>query len=582
MLYPQNNSCRRSWKLDGYWQFRQDPQNIGRAEHWECGLKNSDVIAVPASWNEQKMDWYHYTGAAWYQRLESLPELTGNQRVMLRFSSVQYTAEVYVNGKLAGINPRPYLPFEFDVTDLVSSGENRITLRVDGQVDLEEPVCIGDFYGYAGIARPVFFTILDEKQIHDISVKTRLGKDSSTAEITAYADKGLTIISQIDGTSVQLEEKDGIYSGSLFIKDAIWWDCENPHLYTLKTELRQGDKKLDEYSLSIGFREIEVCGREIRLNGKKTYLTGFGKHEDFPVIGKGLCHALNIRDFDTMKWCGGNSFRTSHYPYSEEILDLADQQGFLVIDETPFIGLNGDKLGNEVTRAKALEYMKLLIDRDKNHPSVISWSIGNECDSDASQAEGFFLPVIELAKQLDSRPITYVAWTKPEEDKVYPHVDIVGMNRYYGWYPYENWPGSAKPGDLDTAMIQMEECLESFARLFSAPIIVTEFGADTIEGMHSPFLLQFTEEFQSEFLERYIKLIRSKPYTAGMHIWAFADFNTSQNPRRVMGNRKGLFTRIREPKMAAHTVRKLWTGKSGIGLTSLKEDPNTPDFHVPE
>ncbi len=561
MLYPQNNICRRTWKLDGYWDFQLDPSNIGVDEQWEQGLPAGLPIGVPASWNEQSIDYYHYRGIAWYERCECIPVLEQGQRVLLRFSNVQFAADVYVNGLYIGTNERAYLPFEWDITEFAMPGEtNRITVRVSGTISPDEPVKICDFYGFAGISRPVFISIVNERRIADITVSTKAAESGWYADIDIQAGSDTTAVAYIEGHAFALAPADSGHQGQAYLEGAIPWDCDNPKLYTLTVALFHGGSRVDEYSLRIGFRDISVRGRQILLNGQPVYLTGFGKHEDFPIVGKGLVHALNIRDFTAMKWCGANSFRTTHYPYSEEIMDLADQMGILVIDEAPFAGLDSNHFKNQATRAKALEYMGALIARDKNHPCILSWSVGNECQSDCTEAKDFFLPVIQLARALDSRPITYVAWTKPEEDVIYQHVDIVGFNRYYGWYAYENWPGSAKPGNLDAALAQLDECLEQFAAQYDGPLILTEFGADTIEGFHSPFCLQFTEEFQTEFLSRYIQLIRSKSFITGMHVWCFADFATGQSPGRVLGNRKGVFTRTREPKMAAITLRGLWSG----------------------
>ena len=584
MLYPQNNICRRTWKLDGYWGFATDPDGTGIERGYPRGIPGGRRIAVPASWNEQANDLYHYDGRAWYQTDFPLGALSDSERVLLRFSSVQYRCEVFVNGVPVGTNSRPYLPFEFDVTEqAVENSENRLVVAVDGKLAEDEPVNICDFYGFAGIARPVFLSVVNAERIEDITAETSLKDGSGVLSLRISAPGAERVTARIGDGTAELRPEEEYFAGTLTVGSVIPWSCEDPHLYTLEVRAYAEGGLADTYRLRIGFREIRIEGRKILLNGSPVFLKGFGKHEDFAVIGKGLSHAVNVRDFDLMKWAGANSFRTSHYPYSEEILELADETGFLVVDEAPFAGIRDSQFRDPEVRRKALSYMETLIARDKNHPCVLSWSVGNECQSDCASAPGFFLPVIELARRLDSRPVTYVAWTRPEEDLIYDHVDIIGLNRYYGWYPYENWPGSAEPGDLGEALRQMDECLETFAKRYPGPLLVTEFGAEAIPGFHSPFLLQFTEEFQSEFLSEYIRLFLSKPYLCGMHIWNFADFATGQNPGRVMGNRKGVFTRDRQPKQAAFTVRRLWTGKEDSGLTSRSRRPGAgaPSHKVP-
>lgn len=578
MLYPQSNAYRSARKLDGYWDFQLDPTGVGQQQGWEHGLDNPRVIAVPASWNEQANELYHYHGRAWYQTRFAISRQDIKQRVVLRFSSVQYTAQVYVNGQLVGRNDAPYLPFEWDVSGYVHMGDNLLVLSVDGEPRSEEPVRICDFYGYAGIARPVFVCILPRANIGDVVVQAGADGRARLRVTLSGAGKDAAVRASIGQERCALKACGDGYVGEVQLTDYTCWTLEHPSLYPLDVFLEDKGEEIDHYRLQIGFRDVDVRGRQILLNGKPVYLKGYGKHEDFCIIGKGLSHALNVRDFDLMRWTGANSFRTSHYPYSEEILDLADREGFLVISEAPFAGIDHALFTNPVSCNKAVEYMRRLIARDRNHPCVLSFCVGNESHTADAASENFFLPVIAAARAMDDRPITYVAWTKPEEDHIYRHVDIVGLNRYYGWYGYENWPGSALPGDLTEALEQMDACLKDFERLYDAPLLVTEFGADTVAGFHSTFLLQFTEEFQSRFLRDYIRLLRRHPAVAGMHVWNFADFATEQSPGRVLGNRKGVFTRDRTPKQAAFVLRQEWLGTKEDGLFSRGAGTA---FHVP-
>src|SRR5690606_4465867 len=178
----------------------------------------------------------------------------------------------------------------------------------------------------------------------------------------------------------------------------------------------------------IGIRTIAVDGDRLLLNGEPIKLVGFGRHEDFPVVGKGLLPALIVKDYALMRWMGANSFRTSHYPYSEQMMDLADRLGFLVIDETPAVGLFFYEEGLEKRNRLCQQMIREMIARDKNHPSVIMWSVANEphtsypearqaYDRDFTVAEhpsrpaavASFKEQIELARSLDpTRPITLV------------------------------------------------------------------------------------------------------------------------------------------------------------------------------
>jgi beta-glucuronidase len=287
------------------------------------------------------------------------------------------------------------------------------------------------------------------------------------------------------------------------------------------------------------------------LNGEPITLRGFGRHEDFPVLGRGLAPAVIVKDYALMHWVGANSFRTTHYPYSEQMMDLADRLGFLVIDETPAVGLFFAEEGLQRRFDLCRQYTSDLITRDKNHPSVIMWSLANEPHSAPSAAVPFFQQLSTLAKEQDpTRPVTLVSYRGLEEAS-FAFCDVICLNRYYGWY--------SEPGQLDLACKKLSAELDALHERYPKPLLMTEFGADALPGWHAQQPEMFSEEYQAEFLARYIELFEQKPYIVGQHVWNLCDFKTGQSIRRVGGlNLKGVFTRDRQPKLAAHRLRQLW------------------------
>lgn len=561
MLKPQNNFCRTLILLNGIWDYSKV------CDTPEKGFTPQGKLAVPASWNEQHNELYHHKGRLWYQYRFTVPPLPQGKRALLRFAGLLYRAEFFFNGGKLGEDNIGLMPVEFDVTEKLSPSGNLLVVGVDGDRSESQAIGHGDFYEYGGIHRPVTLEIVNEKRITDIKAETfcsgvlKLRWKNSGGEKIRFSIKGVTAVFDAN-----------CQEGEMFVPDVTPWSPEVPQLYSLSAELLENETLCDTYTLKTGFRTFEVSGRELLLNGKKVSLDGFCRHEDFYVIGKGVNDALNIRDFELMKWCGANSFRTSHYPYCEEILELADEVGFMVIDELPFSSLKQNHMADKELQANARIMIRTLIDRDFNHPSVVSWSLGNECQIEAPESEEFFRIVSEEVRSADPvRPTTLVAFTRPGEDHAYKFADIVGINRYYGWYGYPQWGSPGEPGDLTRAIELLSEELDKFSALIEKPFIITEFGADCIEGHHSMFALQFTEEFQAEFLKRYIKHFQQRTDVAGMHIWHFADFSTNQIPLRVQGNRKGIFSRNREPKIAAFAVRQAWTGEEGLGLLPLGE-----------
>ena len=144
------------------------------------------------------------------------------------------------------------------------------------------------------------------------------------------------------------------FSVDIQIPDAELWDVFQPNLYDAEITLYDGGDVVDTYKQRFGIRTIRVTGNRLLLNGRPVYLQGFGRHEDFPIIGRGLCHAANVRDHELLKWVNANSYRTTHYPYSEELVRLADEQGILLIAEAPAVSVNFDHLQDESVRQGAL------------------------------------------------------------------------------------------------------------------------------------------------------------------------------------------------------------------------------------
>jgi beta-glucuronidase len=389
--------------------------------------------------------------------------------------------------------------------------------------------------------------------------------DALSARVT-LTGHGTAIIADVDLTDESAEV-------TLTVPQAALWSPEAPNLYDLRVELRRGETTIDRYVLPVGIRTIRVDGDQLLLNGQPVRLVGFGRHEDFPVVGKGMLPALIVKDYALLRWVGANSFRTTHYPYSEQMMDLADRLGFMVIDETPAVGLFFLENGLERRNQLCQQMVREMIDRDKNHPSVILWSLANEPHTarpEARQAYNLDLTVIEhpsrpeavasframaeLAHDLDpTRPVTLVTHEGALEES-FEFVDVVCLNRYYGWY--------SQSGQLDAGLDRLNDEIELIHRLYPKPFILSEFGADTIPGHHAQPPEMFSEEYQVEILTRTMALIDAKSFVVGQHVWNLCDFKTSQGVIRMGAtNYKGVFTRDRRPKAAAHRLRARWRGE---------------------
>ncbi|MDE6723088.1 MAG: beta-glucuronidase, partial [Eubacterium sp.] len=577
MLYPQMNEKRFLTDLDGIWNFCFGSERL-EEKYLIKPIENPEKIYVPASYNDQKADirFRDHYGYVYYQTYFSIPSSLRNNRIVLRFGAVTHNCVVYLNAKKIAEHTGGFLPFEIELDDSMLEEKNLLSVAVDNRVDFSTlPVgneskraMFGDslpnfdsvnrtniknknypnfdFFNYCGINRSVKLYTTAKDYIKDVYVDTRL--DGVNAVVRAEADlvgSGKATVSILDDKGNEIISDKSI-NEEIHIENAKLWQPGNAYLYTAKITFYE-----DCYYQKFGVREVEVKDNQFLINGKSFYFKGFGKHEDSEIHGRGIDEALNVKDISLMKWMCANSFRTSHYPYSEEMLNLCDEAGIVVIAETPAVGLNFPNIEGELLEKynKRTEHHRQVIQdmiaRDKNHPSIVMWSLANEPDTAGSpdKALDYFKPFYHLAHKCDpqSRPVTVVVCNNDYiKDKVAPFVDVICINRYYGWYIFA--------GDLDAASQAMDIEMQYFSQ-FNKPLMITEYGADTVAGVHNAVPNMFSEEFQVEYYDAMNAVLDKYKFVVGEQTWNFADFQTIQGVMRVDGNKKGIFTRDRRPKL---------------------------------
>ena len=589
MLYPKMNRARTVEDLSGIWNFKLD-DGSGFEEKWmESPMEDAVRIAVPASYNDQieGIEYRDHCGWAFYQRELEIPDLLLTRRVVLRFGAVTHKAKVYINGELLCEHEGGFLPFEAEINRLVQPGKNLLCVAVDNRVnystlpvgnevgaaffgsDLPDIPSVNhtvqkphnapnfDFFNYAGINRPVKLYTTPRSYIRDIVLVPRVEGDCAEVSyrvdcVSEEGDCAEVTVSIYDEDGNEAASGKGA-EGKLLIENPHLWQPGNAYLYTAKAEFGE-----DMYEEQFGVRTIEIKGTRFLINGKPFYFKGFGKHEDSEVHGRGINEPMNVKDISLMKWLGANSFRTSHYPYAEEMLNLCDREGIVVIDETTAVGLNfgwnDEGYAKFHTKEHHAQVIRDLIARDKNHPCVAVWSIANEPDTEKQPqaAHDYFMPLYHLAHECDpqDRPVTLVICQNDyTRDITAPEMDIICANRYYGWYVFG--------GDLDAAERAMREEMQYWKKL-GKPWMITEYGADTVAGLHKATGNMFSEEYQADYYKTINKVLDECDFVVGEHAWNFADFATIQGTLRVDGNKKGLFTRERRPKLAAHYFRQRW------------------------
>ena len=571
MLRPQLNACRDQSSLDGLWEFRiQKPEDDTTG--WERGFPIQHWMAVPASFNDllvAEQERNHW-GPVWYSRTFEIPRHWSGRRIMLWFGSANYQADVWLNGRHLGSHETGYTPFEFEVTEALTENSNRLAVRVNtrltkdtvpqGEVDLHEIVGWGanyppgnfDFFTYSGLHRSVLLYTTHAAHLEQILIDSTIAEESAVvrARMDLCGGDEVRLSVRETGQSIAIPAAPFV-EARIQVQRPRLWDIGRPELYHLRIELLQQGQVVDAYDQPFGIRSVKIQGEQILLNGRPVYFQGFGKHEDFFLIGKGHHDAVAVRDFQLMNWIGANSFRTSHYPYDEAWLDMADRLGFLVISESPAVTIVPDK-ATEKTLATHCAVQQEYMRRDYNHPSVVMWSIANEPISHQASARPYFQQVVAAARAVDSQRPLMLVTCFGDRDVCLDLVDVIGLNCYPGWYWGGGVPFARTMAWFGDFLAQMR------TRCGGRPVMMTEFGGDALPGTHNLPGELWTEEYQADLLKEMIGAIRRAGFLCGEHVWTFADFRTGQNYTRAYGNHKGVFTRDRQPKRAAYALREIW------------------------
>ena len=591
MLYPKTTLTRRRISMDGMWKFHLDERSVGENEGWIDGIPGEEMIPVPASFQDfyTEKDIREYTGDFWYETDFFVPGEWEGREILLRFGAATHRAGVYVNGILITEHEGGFLPFSADVTTVVRyDSYNKVVVKVNNELNCTNIPCgetitlpngkkmskpYFDFFNYAGLQRSVYLLAVPRESVVDFDLDYAIhGKNAEVSYQVRTNGEHAVQLELLDAEGSCVAQKDG-KEGVLYVENAHLWQVRNAYLYRLRIRIMDGEELIDEYEQEIGIRTVKVEGTDILINGEPVYLKGFGKHEDSDIVGRGFSIGIMKRDFELMKWIGANSFRTSHYPYSEEIYQMADRERFLIIDEVPAVGMfqslmnfmeasTGkqtaffEKETTPVLLKAHLRAIEEMITRDKNHPSVIAWSLLNEPETTNEAAVPYFKEVFDFANKLDmqKRPRTFalIMNSLPDTCKCYQFSDIIALNRYYGWYMKGGYEICVAEELFRKEMNAWKE------KKLNKPFIFTEYGADTLASEHKLPSVMWSQEYQDEYLKMTHEVFDSYDFIKGEQIWNFADFQTTEGIMRVNGNKKGVFTRQRQPKDIAYKLKERW------------------------
>lgn len=563
---------RAGYSLDGMWRTIVDPYENGyydyrrqplrdassyfadrdfhadRTKLVEYDFNTSPMLRVPGDWNTQRPDLYYYEGTVWYRtRFACRPR--ADRRLFVYFGAANYETVVGLNGHTIGKHTGGFTPFNIEITDRVSEGENTLVVKVDNRRRIDGvPTWNFDWWNYGGLTRSVRIVETPATFVRDCFVQL----DPAAPERIAgwvqldgpEASQRVRVEIPELGASCTVRTDDTGYGSFTLAAQPTRWSPEHPKLYDVRI-VAQTDTLCDR----IGFRTIETRGRELLLNGRPIFCRGVSIHEEMPYGTSG--RAWNAEQarvlLDWAKEMGCNFVRLAHYPHNEAMIRTAEEMGVLVWSEVPVYWTI--QWENEATYANAERQLTEMITRDRNRANIIVWSVANETPRSAARLD-FLRRLIARARALDPTRLVSAAMEKIEvspgvmtvRDELTEWVDLISFNEYVGWY------GSTP-----------ERCDEVTWRFdVEKPVFISEFGGGAVYGRHGDRSERFTEEYLEDLYRRSVAMLERIPGLAGTTPWVLKDF---RSPRRQLPdiqddfNRKGLVSDQGGKKQAFYVMQ---------------------------
>jgi beta-glucuronidase len=526
----------------------KDETPTGKTDFYEYKFDDAATLNVPGDWNSQQPDLKYYEGTIWYKKKFQYTKKQG-KKLFLCFAGINYQCDVYLNNEKTGSHEGGFAALQLDVTDKVKNGDNSIIVRVNNQRKADNiPALDFDWWNYGGITRDVFLTETPDEYIQDYFIQL---KKEIPNEIAGWIQLSNESGDQL--VVVKIPELKISYNaftnanGKAFITipaAPVLWSPDNPKLYTVIITTNT-----DSIRESIGFRNIEVKGIDILLNGKPIFLRGVNIHEEIPQrMGRAWSQADAQLLLGWAKELGCNFVRLAHYPHNEHMIRLADKMGLLVWEEIPL--WQGIQFTNPVILQKANTMLDEMIARDKNRCAIIFWSLSNETSPSISRNQTL-TAMAAHARALDPTRLITSALNQVKyendavtvDDSLIKELDVIAVNEYLGWYK----PWTVKPENMQ------------WKTLYTKPLIMSEFGAEALYGNHGArdIASSWSEEFQEQLYKDQLGMLKKIPFLRGTIPWILVDFRAPgrRHPVYQQGwNRKGLLSNTGLKKKAWYIV----------------------------
>ena len=590
--------ARERLNFDKDWRFLLgDSAQMAKAEYNDSWWRRLDV---PHDWAIEG-DFYvgNPSGASggalpggigWYRKHFTInPESTANNRYFIEFDGVYMNSTVYVNGQKVGNRPYGYSSFEYDITPYVKEGENVVAVRVDNS---DQPN--SRWYSGCGIYRHVWLT-----KTHPVHVK----------HWGVYVHDGKVEVDYENPTKQKVTVKNTWLDAAgkpASIKKPRKWSCEDPYIYKVRTQLIVGGKVVDEVETTTGFRDFKFDAKTgFWLNGKNFKLNGVCEHHDLGCLGAALNEDALHRKLTKLKAMGVNSIRTSHNPPAPELLNMCDTMGLIVMDES-FDMWRRRKTQNDYARFFDEWHERDLSDlvlRDRNHPSVLMWSIGNEVLEQWSSAEADTLTLeqanlilnaghdastlakdgersvqslmtqhlAEIVKRYDiTRPITAGCQEPSPNNHLFKSgaIDIIGFNYHHQWakdvpknFPDKPFIFSESVSALQTRGYYMmpSDKIYTAPEQWWLPYTDPSYMCSAYDNMHASW---------SSTHEEMWDVVKHTPYVGGQYIWTGFDYIGEPTPYGFPARSSyfGIIDLAGFPKDVYYMYQSEWTQKPVLHL----------------
>ncbi len=577
--------------LGGTWEFRLEEgksiEEVGRED-----FAAADSMVVPGCWDVMPQ-WYLKRGTALYRRKFTLPAHVENAWLVV--DGMGLRGDFRIDGRSLGVHPYPYARLELE-TGPLAAGEHVIFAALDNRFDwatmkLARPYY--DFYLHGGFYHGVSLAFDNRK----LFVRTRDYR-TGTVEIEAvnFAERDFDATLLFDG---KREVAATFRAGRAMVRvpDFRIWSPDAPNLHTVEiegtgngergTESRergtgngeQGAESRErgtgngEQGAAVrarfGIRQVEARDGRIFLNGEPIYLKGANRHEAHPTFGSATSETLMAIDLQNLKALGCNFVRGCHYQQSQRFLDLCDEQGILVWEESLGWGNGGcgeNELIDEDFAAQQVEQTREMVRASFNHPSVIIFAFMNEFASQKPEGKALADKLIDAIRSQDSGRLVTFACNHTPDDISNANTDIVAFNTYPGWIGTD----AGSPENLRRIVREdVDKIVSRFRSLYpDKPIMVSEMGTCGVYGQHDAAGAQWTEEFQAEYVGDTIDAAFANKDICGFTIWQFTDARSYHRggatirTKPFAQNLAGLFDGFRRPKLVTATVRERFAAKN--------------------